>query len=352
MTAAEGGGAIRRLTLTTERHRTSYLQCGPIDGPLVVFLHGWPELAISWRRQLIALGALGLCAVAPDMRGYGESSVPSDPTQYELRQIVADMIELIDHRGREQAVWVGHDWGAPVVWSIASHHPERCRAVTAMSVPYYTIERGLDPLLALIDRELYPAHEYPAGQWDYMLYYEESPEAATATFDANPRNTVKALFRRGEPQMAGKPAYTASIRRRGGWFGGRGQAPDLPLDTALLSEAELDEYAGALARNGFAGPDSWYLNHAANAAYAAQARGDGRLQMPVLFIAGAYEYTCDCITSSLAVPMAQRCEDLRTVTIASGHWMSLERPHDVNAALVRWLVEKVGEPSLPASKFG
>lgn len=328
--------------LETPRHRTAYLATGPEDGPLIVLVHGWPDLARSWRNQLAVLGALGFRAVAPDMRGYGGSSVPASAAEYGQRQIVADMVELIDHLGRERAIWVGHDWGAPVIWGMASHHPERCRAVAGLSVPYYTLERGLAPLIELVDRELYPADRYPAGQWDYLLYYEECFEAATATFEANPRNTVKALFRGGEPERAGKRAYTATIRERGGWFGGRGEAPDLPLDTSVLDQEELGSYVDALSRNGFAGPDSWYLNHEANAAFAAEAVNGGRIEMPVLFMAGAYENTCECTTSRLARPMGERCSDLTATTIAAGHWMALERPAEVNAALVGWLANRVG----------
>lgn len=343
---------ISEHILETPRHRTAFLATGPEDGPLIVLLHGWPELAISWRNQLPLLGALGFRAIAPDMRGYGGSGVPESVEEYGQREIVADMVELIDHLGRERAIWVGHDWGAPVVWGIAGHHPDRCLAVAGLSVPYRTLERGLEPLLELVDRDLYPQDRFPAGQWDYMLYYEESFEAATAVFDANPVNTVKALFRGGEPERAGEPAYTAAIRERGGWFGGRGEAPDLPLDDAVLTEQEMRVYGEALARNGFAGPDSWYMNHEANAAYAAEEVNGGRIEMPVLFLAGAYEYTCECITSRLAVPMGERCPDLTSVTIAAGHWMALERPLQVNAALVRWLATRVGgmppDAGLPA----
>src|SRR5262245_25047782 len=95
-------------------HTTAYLAAGPVDGPLVIFTHGWPELAISWRHQLPVLAALGFRAVAPDMRGYGRSSVYSRHDDYAQQKVVADMIALIDHLGRERAVWVGHDWGSPV----------------------------------------------------------------------------------------------------------------------------------------------------------------------------------------------------------------------------------------------
>ena len=107
------------------RHASFYLSCGPADGTPVIFLHGWPELSHSWRDQLPMFGALGFRAIAPDMRGYGRSSVPADPSAYALEEIVGDVLELLDHLEVRAAVFVGHDWGAPVVWCLAQHHPER-----------------------------------------------------------------------------------------------------------------------------------------------------------------------------------------------------------------------------------
>src|ERR1700688_1673062 len=152
----------------TDRHTSFYLACGAEDAPLLVFVHGWPELSLSWRHQLPCFAHLGFRAVAPDMRGYGRSSVYSRHQDYAVEPIVTDMLELLDSLGRKSAVWIGHDWGSPVVWSLASHHPERCDAVANLCVPYYTIERGLDHTLTLVDRKVYPQNEYPNGQWDYM----------------------------------------------------------------------------------------------------------------------------------------------------------------------------------------
>jgi pimeloyl-ACP methyl ester carboxylesterase len=98
----------------TDRHTTFYLSCGAADAPLIVFLHGWPELSISWRHQLRYFADLGFRAVAPDMRGYGRSTVHPNHADYAVEAAVQDMLELLAALGREQAVWVGHDWGAPV----------------------------------------------------------------------------------------------------------------------------------------------------------------------------------------------------------------------------------------------
>ena len=159
--------------------------------------------------------------------------------------------------------------------------------------------------------------------------------------EADPAATVRALFRAGNPAGRGKPARTATIRRDGGWFGGADRAPDLPMDPAVLDAESLSHYAASLARNGFRGPNSWYRNQERNSAYAAQAPGGGRLGMPVLFMHAAHDLVCDTVGSTLAEPMRRDCGDLTEVAVASGHWMAQERPQAVNAALARWLAQRL-----------
>jgi pimeloyl-ACP methyl ester carboxylesterase len=330
------------------RHTSFYLACGPEDGPLLVFVHGWPELSISWRHQLPCFGALGFRAVAPDMRGYGRSSVYGRHGDYALAHSVADMLELVDSLGRDQAVFVGHDWGAPVVWALASNHPDRCQAIANLCVPYIPSGFAPENIIALVDRKLYPENQFPAGQWDYQLFYQESFEKASASFEGNVEATVKLLFRKGSPDGAGQPAATSATRRIGGWFGG-GPAPDLPRDSDVLTEQDCAAYTAALTRNGFFGPDSWYMNAEANLALARQAEYGGRLSMPVLFLHGAYDYVCETMTSRLPEPMRAACADLTEAVVRSGHWMAQEQPAAVNAHLARWLATKAGVWPQPAS---
>jgi pimeloyl-ACP methyl ester carboxylesterase len=334
----------------TPRHRTFYLSCGEADAPLIVFVHGWPELSISWRHQLQCFAALGFRAIAPDMRGYGRSSVYAEHADYAIEHIVADMLELLDDLGRENAIWVGHDWGAPVVWNIASHHPDRCLGVAALCVPYHPQSFGVRSLIPLVDREIYPEDRFPVGQWDYHLFYEENFDRARAVFEANVENTVKALFRKGDPSVMDKPARTASVRRDGGWFGGAAQAPDVPMDRDLLTDEDLHRYASALKANGFFGPGSWYMNGERNAEYAARAVGAGRLSMPVLFFHGTRDSVCETARSRLADPMREHCQNLTEVMVASGHWMAQEKPTLVNAGLAHWLAMQF--PALWAAKGG
>ena len=332
---------VTEHVVKTKRHTTAYLACGAPDAPLINFVHGWPELSISWRHQLPIFAELGFRCVAPDMRGYGRSSAYGQHADYAVEHSVSDMIELLDSLRQEKAIWVGHDWGSSVVWSIASHHPDRCHGVANLCVPY--LPKGMAPvnLIPLVDRVLYPEDKFPGGQWDYWLFYLENFSTACTAFDANTRDTVKALFRKGDAAARGQPARTALIRQNGGWFGRAGKAPDVPMDADVLTDADLAAYTAALERNGFFGPDSWYMNDDRNLAYSAKAVNDGRLSMPVLFLHATNDLICDTTGSHLAEPMHQYCIDLTEVVVQSGHWMAQECPVAVNAALSKWLARKL-----------
>ena len=253
----------------SDRHSSFYLACGPETGPLIIFVHGWPELGHSWRHQLRSLAALGFCCVAPDMRGYGRSSIYGAYRDYAVEHGVQDMLDLLVHLGRDRAIWVGHDWGSAVVWALASNHPDRCQAVASLCVPY--IANGFAPanLIPLVNRKIYPESAYPAGQWEYWLFYQEHFDRARAAFEADVDNFVRALFRKGDPAGRGKPSFMAEVRRSNGWFGGADKAPSVPRDAGVITEQDLSIYVASFARTGFFGPDSWYMNDAANVAYAA-----------------------------------------------------------------------------------
>jgi pimeloyl-ACP methyl ester carboxylesterase len=331
---------VTENTVKTARHTTFYLGCGAEKATPIIFVHGWPELSLSWRHQLPCFAALGFRAIAPDMRGYGRSSVYSRHEDYALENSVQDMLDLLDSLGHEKAVWVGHDWGSPVVWSLASHHPERCHGVANLCVPY--VPNGFSPanLVPLVDRKIYPEAQFPAGQWEYMLFYQENFDKACAGFEGNIGASVKAMFRAGSPDGKGKPAITAHVRNNKGWFGPLQAAPDFPRDETVLTEEDFHKYASALERNGFFGPDSWYMNADRNIAFSKHAKNGGKIAMPVLFLHADYDYVCATVDTRLADSMREFCRDLAEATVPSGHWMAQEKPRHVNAALAKWLATK------------
>ena len=137
------------------------------------------------------------------------------------------------------------------------------------------------------------------------------------------------------------PSGTAMVRKNGGWFAGLDAAPEVPPDYDVVTDADLDIYATGLEKNSFFGPNSWYMNHEANAAYFSNAPAGGELSMPALFLHARYDYTCETLRSRLAEPMRELCLDLTEATVDTGHWMAQEAPWVVNREIARWLFARL-----------
>ncbi|HEX4110753.1 MAG TPA: alpha/beta fold hydrolase, partial [Solirubrobacteraceae bacterium] len=136
---------------------------GPPDGPVVVLLHGFPELGFSWRHQVEPLAHAGYRLLVPDLRGFGHSDAPQDLREYAIDRLTGDVLGLLDHAGVERGTVIGHDWGADVAWKTAWLHPERVHAVGALSVPF--APRAPAPPIGLM-REHF-------GAGFYMVWFQE-----------------------------------------------------------------------------------------------------------------------------------------------------------------------------------
>jgi pimeloyl-ACP methyl ester carboxylesterase len=153
------------------------------EGPLVVLAHGWPELWYSWRHVLPALAAAGYHAVAPDMRGYGQTDAPPNIQDYTQLQLVGDVVGLVYALGYEQAVIAGHDLGAMVAHNAAILRPDLFRAVILLSVPYGARTEGaVKPTEGMRRRA-------PAEQQFYQTYFQ-TQGVAEKEFDADPKRTL------------------------------------------------------------------------------------------------------------------------------------------------------------------
>ena len=327
-------------TFSTPRHTTHYLEFGPANGPLMIFLHGWPELSLIWRAQMDALAADGWHCVAPDMRGYGGSSAPAPSDAYTNEQVAADMAELHDHLGGTPAIWVGHDWGSVVAGSLVAHEPQRSRGVVLLSVPYFPDANALPTLLPLVDRSIYPLADYPDGQWDYYRYYTTHFKSAVADLDADKASSLASIFRRGDPASMGKPTPNAMVTRKGGRFGAAHHAPPIQPDLALWPAVDFDALVQAFQARGFRPPCSWYLNDDANIAYAHTAPNGGRILQPVLFVNGDLDAMNTIEGNRSGDPMRAACPDLTIMSLRGAHWLPLERKEELGQAIRTWLRNK------------
>lgn len=328
-----------------------YLAAGPASGPVIIFLHGWPAVAMTWKHQLLAFASLGFRAIAPDMPGWGKSTARHATADYTQEALVEGMLALLSASGRSAAVWVAHDWGAGVASSLAAHHPMVVQALVLLCVPYKSIEMGLDHLVSSVDRSIYPEEEYPYGQWDYMAYYEEAFEECVKSYEVNLAGFCKWVYSR-PPEPDGysaadafKPAMTATTRRNRGKFGGTSAPAPEKLPAPLLEGEVFDTFVRATEKTGLWGGSAYYMNHKANAAYNGQAPGGGRLgkDRPVLFVHAKFDFVCATLTTRIVDPMRRACENLTEVTIQAGHNVHFEKAEEVNAVVARFLVEEAKE---------
>jgi pimeloyl-ACP methyl ester carboxylesterase len=294
-------------------------------GPLVVLMHGWPELALSYRHQIGPLAAAGYTVAVPDMRGYGGSTSDLPVERYSLDQLADDMAAVADALGFERWVSVGHDWGAPAAWRTALRFPDRVAGVFGLSVPHQALGVVPGPVLDGFEA-LYP------DSFFYVRYFQQVGPAERE-LEADPRAALRHIF---HALSSGAPlhAWTARRPRDSRLLDGL-DAPRGPL--SFMAEEELDAYAAAYAASGFFGSLNWYRN-LDRSADEARAYGDQRIRQPAGFLCGDMEITLCFIDDALAGQRAL-CDDLRCETVlpGAGHWIQQERPAEVTAALLDFL---------------
>ncbi|MCF3964886.1 alpha/beta fold hydrolase [Streptomyces fuscigenes] len=299
------------------------------EGPLVVLLHGFPEGPHSWRHQIGPLVAAGYRVLVPEQRGYGASSRPEQVGAYSVFRLVGDVAALIADAGAEQAVVVGHDWGASVAWRVAALRPDLVRAVAGLSVP--PSPRGRRPPLEGL-RELH-------GGRFYMNHIADRPGVADAEMAADVRRSLRAAFHglSGE-NPANDPPRPLLVPEGAGLPEALGGG-DVP--PSWLTEDDLEQFARLFdpADGGFTGALNWYRTMDTDWPYLAAFDGV-RLRMPALFMAGDRD-------TVLAFPdrarvlarLARLHPGLREPVIlpGCGHWIQQERPAEVTARLLEFL---------------
>jgi len=292
------------------------------QGPAVILLHGFPELAFSWRHQLPALAAAGFRAIAPDQRGYGRTTVPPNVSDYRASELIKDMHGLLDALHLESATFVGHDWGALLLWQMAMLAPERIDKLVILNIPHFP-RLPIDPIGVM--REHFGNHYY-------IVDFQDSDEA-DRVFGSDPRHFINRMMRRNQmtrEQFEKLPAEYQVISLL------RSVKSEHASGDALLSDAELNYYATAFMQSGFTGPINWYRNWTHNWE---QLEGvDQQIDIPTLFVGAMDDVVIGLhhiegmkpLVNDLTVHMLKEC----------GHWTQQEKPAEVNRMILEWLVQR------------
>jgi pimeloyl-ACP methyl ester carboxylesterase len=290
-------------------------------GPLVVLCHGFPELAYSWRHQIPALAEAGYRVVAPNQRGYGSSSRPADVDAYNMVHLTDDVIGLVDHYGADDAVLIGHDWGAPVVWNASQRFPDRVRAVVALSVPHGP-RSPYRPTEAM-------KHIY-GDNFFYVLYFQrEGPADEELMRDVNYSQRAFIWTICGD---APDGTYRQQDRH-GTLLGMCGEPPEVM--PAWITAADVHTYVQAFEKSTFTGGLNWYRNSDRNWELS-QAWADRLIDQPALFIGGDRD---PVLRFTRLDGLADVVPELRGTHVLPGigHWTQQEAPDECTALLLDFL---------------
>jgi len=295
------------------------------DGPLIILCHGFPECWYSWRHQLPALANAGFRAVAPDLRGYGQSDRPEEVDKYTILDDIGDIVGLVDALGAKQAVIAGHDIGAAIAWQTALLRPDIFRAVIALSVPFRP--RGFGG--SVPPTTLMPRNENAVF---YQLFLQ-TPEAEAAL-----GRDVRRTFRSQLYSLSGDRSPSVGGGFAGGMVPRKGNSLADPASLPTwITEPDIDVYVAEFTRSGFRGPLAWYRNVDRSWELLAPFAG-AAVTIPALYIAGDKDFVA-AINSQFIAKQSALVPKLRPPIMlpGCGHWTQQERGPEVSAAIIDFL---------------
>lgn len=315
---------MNQRTIETNGIRMHIIEEG--EGPLVVLCHGFPELGYSWRHQLPALAEAGFHAVAPDQRGYGKTDCPESIEAYNILQLVGDIVGLVHALGEEQAVIIGHDWGAPVSWHCALLRPDIFSALILLSVPYAPRPWGGVPPTEWMKKM--------AGDHHFYILYFQTPGRVEKELEEDVRKSmIKMLYAAsGDPPPDKRWSFLFSKDQK---FMDTSELPDhLP---PWLTDKDIDRFAEAFQQTGFRGGVNWYRNIDRNWELTPFLSG-AKIQQPSLFIAGELDGVI-VMNRRAFDRLEENMPKLRGKILipGAGHWVQQERPEEVNRLLLDFL---------------
>lgn len=288
-------------------------------GPPIVLLHGFPELAFSWRHQMSALAAAGYRAIAPDQRGYGATDKPGSVGDYRIIDLIGDITGLLDALSLQEALFVGHDWGALLLWQMALLEPQRMAGLINLNIPFFA-RTPVDPITLMRNH---------LGDDFYIVNFQDTNEADRLC-DADPGHVFDVMMRRNQITRA---QFQTLPREKRSFSLLAALARTEPGGEPLLTAQERRVYAEAFEDGGFTGPINWYRNWSHN--WSSTAGIQQTINVPTLFI-GAED---DVIVSPAQIEtMKSNVRDLEIQMIENcGHWTQQEQPDRVNAIMLEWL---------------
>ena len=295
---------------------------GPKDGPPMVLIHGWPELAYSWSPVMPALAEAGYRVVTYDLLGYGKSDAPLDPQHYCIANLVAHLEAVLDHHGMTRPIMVGHDWGGIILWHAVRMLERRTRCAISISTPHVG-HAPVDPMQ--IFRKRY-------GDRHYFLDFDARPEEIDSLFTNNADAFFQNMFRttpRGitlTPEMTHIPTRFLAYLDAGAPKGA----------SLVMSDADVKVYADAYRKTGFLPGMNYYRNTTPNWKLAEGL--SETVRVPSLMISPEDDAFLPPATTH---DMDRTVPDLTRVTIpACGHWAMWEKPNEVTDAMLEWLARR------------
>ncbi|MDN3692464.1 alpha/beta hydrolase [Chryseobacterium tructae] len=281
-------------------------------GKPIVLCHGFPEHAFSWRHQVPALVAAGYHVIIPNQRGYGNSSHPAEVTEYDIVHLTGDLVALLDHFGYENATFVGHDWGANVVWNLALLHPERVNKIINLALPYQ--ERGEQPWIEFMEAIF--------GGDFYFVHFNRQPGVADAIMNENTSQFFHNIFRKNIPPAPPEPGMLMINLAR----------TENPQGEPLMEDNELAVFVSAFETSGFTGSINWYRNLDRN--WHLMADVAPIIHQPTLMIYGEQDTIPKSENLKNIVP------NLDVVSLDCGHWIQQEKPEETTQAILKWLEQQ------------
>src|SRR5262245_20387383 len=322
--SGEHTSEIQHRVVETNRIRMHVAELG--TGPLVLMCHGFPESWYSWRHQMRALADAGFRAVAPDVRGYGQTEAPAEIERYTLLDLVGDLVGLLDAIGAKSAVIAGHDWGAPVAWHSALLRPDRFRGVIGLSVPFR-------PRTRVRPTTIMPQTD--DAQF-YQLYFQ-APGVAENEFGRDVRHSFRSPLNDAIGNAVAAHRDTVGmVPRNGGFLTSIMASESLP---AWISDADVDFLTSEFTRTGFRGGLNWYRNIDRNWELLAPYAG-ALVTVPALYVAGDRDLVVKFRGMDQLIPnLAKFVPNLRRTIMlpGSGHWTHQQRAREVNAAMLEFL---------------